>query len=171
MLQELRTRPKQGMLDVKLFIDGKYVDAAERKDVRERNPATDEVIANVAEADTRDVDLAVSAARHAFDEGPWPKMPVAERSAIFMKVARRDPKSGSTSSPSSSRSIPANRSARARTSTSRARPTTSSSSPSYIKYALDRLNPVDDKFLNYTLREPVGVARLHQPVEFAAACC
>lgn len=38
------------------------------------DPRTGEVIANVAEGDARDVDLAVSAARKAFDEGPWPKM-------------------------------------------------------------------------------------------------
>jgi len=38
------------------------------------DPRTGEVIANVAEGDAKDVDLAVSAARKAFDEGPWPRM-------------------------------------------------------------------------------------------------
>lgn len=38
------------------------------------DPRSGEVIANVAEGDARDVDIAVSAARKAFDEGPWPKM-------------------------------------------------------------------------------------------------
>jgi acyl-CoA reductase-like NAD-dependent aldehyde dehydrogenase len=32
------------------------------------------VIANIAEADKEDVDLAVKAAREAFDHGPWPRM-------------------------------------------------------------------------------------------------
>jgi acyl-CoA reductase-like NAD-dependent aldehyde dehydrogenase len=39
------------------------------------DPRSEEVIAEVAEADAADVDLAVKAARKAFDEGPWPKMP------------------------------------------------------------------------------------------------
>lgn len=38
------------------------------------DPRTGGVIANVAEGDAKDVDLAVSAARRAFDEGPWPRM-------------------------------------------------------------------------------------------------
>ena len=38
------------------------------------DPRTGEVIAEVAEGDARDIDIAVSAARKAFDEGPWPKM-------------------------------------------------------------------------------------------------
>lgn len=38
------------------------------------DPRTGDTIANVAEGDREDVDRAVSAARRAFDEGPWPKM-------------------------------------------------------------------------------------------------
>lgn len=38
------------------------------------DPRTGEVIANVAEGDVEDINHAVSAARKAFDEGPWPKM-------------------------------------------------------------------------------------------------
>lgn len=38
------------------------------------DPRTGDVIANVAEGDTEDVNRAVRAARKAFDEGPWPKM-------------------------------------------------------------------------------------------------
>src|SRR5580692_8511888 len=88
MLQAaVRTSPKSGVLDVKLFIDGQYVDAIGGKTFDAVNPATGEVIARVAEADYGDVDLAVRAARRAFDEGPWPRMAVAERSAILMKFA------------------------------------------------------------------------------------
>lgn len=38
------------------------------------DPRTAEVIAHVAEGDAEDINRAVSAARKAFDEGPWPKM-------------------------------------------------------------------------------------------------
>ena len=39
-----------------------------------RDPRSGDVIANIAEADKEDVDIAVKAARKAFDEGPWPRM-------------------------------------------------------------------------------------------------
>jgi coniferyl-aldehyde dehydrogenase len=39
------------------------------------DPRTGEMIARVAEGDKEDVDLAVKAARHAFDSGPWPRLP------------------------------------------------------------------------------------------------
>ncbi|MFN5733754.1 MAG: aldehyde dehydrogenase family protein, partial [Planctomyces sp.] len=38
------------------------------------NPATEDVICEVAEGDAADIDLAVRAARHAFDSGPWSRM-------------------------------------------------------------------------------------------------
>lgn len=38
------------------------------------DPRTGEVIAHVAQAETEDINRAVSAARKAFDEGPWPRM-------------------------------------------------------------------------------------------------
>jgi coniferyl-aldehyde dehydrogenase len=39
-----------------------------------RDPRTGDVIANIAEGDKEDVDLAVRAAREAFDHGKWPRM-------------------------------------------------------------------------------------------------
>jgi acyl-CoA reductase-like NAD-dependent aldehyde dehydrogenase len=39
-----------------------------------RDPRTGDVIATIAEGDKADVDLAVKAAREAFDNGPWPRM-------------------------------------------------------------------------------------------------
>ncbi|GAV79502.1 LOW QUALITY PROTEIN: Pkinase domain-containing protein/Aldedh domain-containing protein [Cephalotus follicularis] len=51
------------------------------------DPRTGEVIAKIAEGDKEDVDLAVKAARHAFDHGPWPRLPGTERGKILMKFA------------------------------------------------------------------------------------
>jgi acyl-CoA reductase-like NAD-dependent aldehyde dehydrogenase len=48
-----------------LFIDGKFVDAESGKTFTTPNPATGEILAEVAEADKADVDKAVSAARRA----------------------------------------------------------------------------------------------------------
>jgi aldehyde dehydrogenase (NAD+) len=57
----------------KMLIDGKWVDSASGKTFETINPATGEVIANVAEGDKADVDKAVKAARKAFEKGPWRK--------------------------------------------------------------------------------------------------
>lgn len=51
------------------------------------DPADALPFAVVAEGDEKDADLAVAAARRAFDEGPWPHTPVAERAALLRRVA------------------------------------------------------------------------------------
>ncbi|CAL9445840.1 Betaine aldehyde dehydrogenase [Streptomyces sp. enrichment culture] len=51
------------------------------------DPADALPFAVVAEGDEKDADLAVAAARRAFDEGPWPRTPVAERAALLRRVA------------------------------------------------------------------------------------
>ena len=47
---------------------------------------TDQVIAQVAEGDAADVDLAVAAARRAFDQGPWSKMTASDRGRLIWKI-------------------------------------------------------------------------------------
>ncbi|KAL8217555.1 hypothetical protein R6Q57_020927 [Mikania cordata] len=73
--------------DTQLLINGKFVDSASGKTFPALDPRTGEVIANVAEGDAEDIDRAVSAARKAFDEGPWPKMTAYERSCILLRFA------------------------------------------------------------------------------------
>jgi aldehyde dehydrogenase (NAD+) len=69
-----------------LLIDGRRVPSSSRRTFRSINPATEEVIATIAEGNERDVDLAVTAARRAF-EGPWRTMRAAERGHILLKWA------------------------------------------------------------------------------------
>jgi len=71
----------------KMLIDGKWVDSASGKTFETLNPATGEVIANVAEGDKADVDKAAKAARKAFEKGPWRKMNARERGRILYKLA------------------------------------------------------------------------------------
>jgi phenylacetaldehyde dehydrogenase len=71
----------------KLFINGKWVEAASGKTFPTYNPATGDVLANVAEADAEDVNRAVKAARAAFETGPWSKMPPAGRGKLIWKLA------------------------------------------------------------------------------------
>src|ERR1700742_1905309 len=70
-----------------MLIDGKLVQAASGKTFPVYNPATGTVIANVPEGDKADVDLAVAAARRAFDDGVWAKVTPSEKSRILWRIA------------------------------------------------------------------------------------
>ncbi|MBI3990670.1 MAG: aldehyde dehydrogenase [Candidatus Omnitrophica bacterium] len=52
------------------------------------NPATGEIIAEASVADEKDVDLAISSARLAFDKGPWPGLSLAERRNFLLKISQ-----------------------------------------------------------------------------------
>ncbi|MGM7724771.1 aldehyde dehydrogenase family protein [Metabacillus sp. Hm71] len=71
----------------KLYINGEFVESKSQKTFDTYNPATGEVLASVYEAGVEDIDLAVKAARKAFDEGPWSKMSASDRSRLMYKLA------------------------------------------------------------------------------------
>ncbi len=71
----------------KMLIDGKWVDAASGKTFATYNPATGEVLAQVAEGDREDIERAVKAARKAFETGPWSKMTASQRGRAIWKLA------------------------------------------------------------------------------------
>ena len=120
------------------------------------NPATEKVITSVAEGDKADIDLAVRAARKAFDEGPWRNMDARERGRILLRIMDL---------------IEKNKDELARLETlDNGKPiseTTNADLPLIIDclfyYAgwADKIHgetiPVRGEFFNYTLREPVGV--------------
>jgi aldehyde dehydrogenase (NAD+) len=70
-----------------LFIGGKFVAPRSGKYFDSINPATEEKLAEIAEADARDIDLAVKAARRAY-KSVWGKMPGRERGKFLYRVAR-----------------------------------------------------------------------------------
>src|ERR1700746_3008165 len=70
----------------KMLIGGKWVDSVSGKTFETYNPATGEVLAQVAEGDKQDIDLAVRAARKAFDSGPWPRMTTSQRGQLIWKL-------------------------------------------------------------------------------------
>jgi aldehyde dehydrogenase (NAD+) len=69
------------------FIGGKWIPAASGKTFDTIHPATEEVIAQVAEGDAADVDLAVDAARDAFENGEWSRMDARDRGALMHRLA------------------------------------------------------------------------------------
>jgi aldehyde dehydrogenase (NAD+) len=70
-----------------LFIGGRWASPASDNVIEIRSPATLELVGTVPEATSDDVDAAVNAARHAFEHGPWPKTPPAERAAVLKRVS------------------------------------------------------------------------------------
>ena len=70
-----------------LFIGGAWVKPRTGERLEVINPATEEKVIAVAAAGVEDVERAVAAAREAFDHGPWPRLPVAERAARLRIVA------------------------------------------------------------------------------------
>ena len=73
--------------DRPMLINGKWVNSLSGKTFPSYNPATGEVLARVAEGDKEDIDLAVKAARAAFENGPWRKMSASQRGRLIWKIA------------------------------------------------------------------------------------
>nr|XP_024376888.1 aldehyde dehydrogenase family 2 member B7, mitochondrial-like isoform X2 [Physcomitrium patens] len=71
----------------KLFINNSFVDSVSGKTFPSIDPRSEEVAVEVAQAAAEDVDRAVKAARKAFEEGPWPRMPGCERAGIMNRIA------------------------------------------------------------------------------------
>ncbi|WP_394277798.1 aldehyde dehydrogenase family protein [Luteococcus sp.] len=70
-----------------LYIDGRWQDAASGATREIHCPADGELVATVAEGDERDAELAIAAARAAFDEGTWPSTPGPERGLLLHRLA------------------------------------------------------------------------------------
>src|SRR5256885_988757 len=70
----------------KLFIGGRWMEAASGKTFETIDPATGEVLARVAEGAAEDIDRAVAAARSSFDRATWRELPPAERAKVLWKI-------------------------------------------------------------------------------------
>jgi acyl-CoA reductase-like NAD-dependent aldehyde dehydrogenase len=147
-----------------LFINGEWRDAAGGATLEVINPATEEVIAEVASADRSDVDAAVAAARAALD-GPWSELSARERGRLIWKIGEKllekadeiarleTLHNGKPIFESRQIEVPA-------------------SAECFQYYAgwADKIHgetvPVKGNYLTYTLREPVGVVAAIVPWNF-----
>lgn len=147
---------KQSLKPFKLFIDGKWEEAVSGRTIPVLNPATGEQLTTVPDAGAEDVDRAVKAARRTFEKGIWRKMNVSQRERIIWRIGELIEKNqeelglleslnnGKTYREALRGDIP---------------PT----SDIFYYYAgwtrkiYGETIPVDGNYLNYTLREPVGV--------------
>jgi gamma-glutamyl-gamma-aminobutyraldehyde dehydrogenase len=69
------------------FIDGAFRDAISGETFETENPATGEVITSVAAGNAADIDLAVRAARRAFEDGRWSRLAPADRKKVLLRFA------------------------------------------------------------------------------------
>ena len=76
-----------GLRDGLMLIGGQWVCAADEASWSHKHPATGEHVASFPVAGAADVDLAVAAARRAFDEGPWPRARAGERARVLRRIA------------------------------------------------------------------------------------
>ncbi len=125
------------------------------------DPSTEEIIAEVPDANEKDVSRAVAAARAAFDSGPWPQTTTQERGRILFRLAERLRKEAGTLAELESRNS--------------GKPIVESEydmadAATCFEYygglatkVAGQVNPVPDNALSFTLREPVGVAALIIP--------
>lgn len=75
-------------IESRAFIDGEFVAASSGRTFACVNPATNQVLAQIADCNGADVDRAVAAARVAFNKGVWSQSSPAERKAVLLKLAR-----------------------------------------------------------------------------------
>ena len=75
------------MLNLKMYMDGQWVDAQSGETREIINPANGSVIAVAAEASAEDAKLAAQAARKAFDSGVWSNLPASQRANYLLKIA------------------------------------------------------------------------------------
>jgi len=150
------------MYYVQHFINGTFVDSISSKTFETLNPSTNEVIGTVADGQAADIDLAVKAARKAFDSGPWPKMNAEQRGKLLRRIAdlivkyvddigeREVQDVGIPVSQVKGGAIPR-----------------AAYNFNYFADMTYRMTgesfPVGESFLNYSLRKPVGVAGLITP--------
>ena len=69
------------------YIGNEWVKPSSSDQLTVINPFTEQAIATVPEGKEADMDLAVSAARNAFDQGPWPKMTASERAKCMGQLS------------------------------------------------------------------------------------
>jgi acyl-CoA reductase-like NAD-dependent aldehyde dehydrogenase len=156
---EIQVKPGQ------LFIDGKWVDASSGKTYDTINPATGDVITQVADGGDADVDAAVRAARRAFESGPWAGMAASDRARILWKmgdlVDKYNEELGTLETLDNGKPIFESRYVDM--------PMVAEVFRYYAGWATKicgETTPVKGPFLHYTLREPLGVVAAIVPWNF-----
>src|SRR5499427_669755 len=139
-----------------MFINGEWVSSKSSKTFPVYDPATEEIIAQVPEANADDVDRAVAAARAAFDDGPWASTTAQERGRVLFRLAEKIRQNAAMPAELESRNS--------------GKPIVEAEydigdvATCFEYYGglatkiLGYVNPVPDNAMSLTLKEPIGVA-------------
>lgn len=152
---------KYDIQPAKHFIDGEYCDGVAGKTFDTVNPTNNEVITTVAEGFQEDIDRAVQAAHRAFHEGPWHDMKTKDRADLMIAIADGIEKNGDELAyiETLDTGLPITQ--------SRGQASRAAANFRFFAEMATRMTgetyPVDNNFLNYTVRKPVGVAGLITP--------
>jgi acyl-CoA reductase-like NAD-dependent aldehyde dehydrogenase len=146
-----------------LFINGQFVKAADGKTAPTLNPHDGSTIADVAQAGTADADKAIAAAEAAFPK--WSNMPAADRGRLLLKLADRIEEHAQDLATLESMDT-----GHPMRDTTRLDVPRTAACFRYFGGMADKLEgtviPVEQGFLNYTLRQPVGVVGQIVPWNF-----
>jgi betaine-aldehyde dehydrogenase len=139
-----------------MYINGESVESVSGAWFPVYEPSTEEILAEVPEANAADVDRAVKAARAAFDSGPWPRTTAQERGRLLFKLADRIQKEAAGLAEMEARNCGKP--------IAEAEFDIADAATCFEYYGglatkvLGHVNPVPDNALSLSLREPVGVA-------------
>ncbi len=139
-----------------MYINGERVESASGAWFPVYDPSTEEIMAEVPEANSTDVDRAVRAARAAFDSGPWPQTTAQERGRLLFKLSDRIRKEAAMLAELEARNCGKP--------IAEAEFDINDTATCFEYYGglatkiLGHVNPVPDNALSLSLREPVGVA-------------
>jgi betaine-aldehyde dehydrogenase len=152
----MATEAKISVRKYQMFINGEWVDSASGKRFPVYDPSTEEVIAEVPEANEKDINRAVAAAKAAFESGAWPQTTAQERGRILLRLAERVRKESSALA-----TLEARNSGKPIVEAEYDINDVATCFEYYGGLAtkvVGHVNPVPDNALSFTLREPIGVA-------------
>src|ERR1700726_4579627 len=152
----MASEAKPSVRRYQMYINGEFVESAGKKYFPVVDPSTEEVMAEVSEANEKDVNRAVAAAKGAFDSGAWPQTTAQDRGRILFKLAERIRKEAAHLA-----ELEARNSGKPIV---EAEYDINDAATCFEYYGgmatkiLGHVNPVPDNALSLSLREPVGVA-------------
>ncbi|HKS81621.1 MAG TPA: aldehyde dehydrogenase family protein [Candidatus Acidoferrales bacterium] len=152
----MASEAKAAVRKYQMYINGEFVGAHRDAPFPVFDPSTEEVIAEVPNADEQDVNCAVAAARAAFDSGAWPETTAQERGRILLRLAERIRKESASLA-----ELEARNSGKPIVEAEYDIADVATCFEYYGGLATKitgTVNPVPDNALSLSLREPVGVA-------------
>ncbi len=155
-IQGKSAKAKAAVRKYKMYLNGEFVESHRGALFPVYDPSTEQVIAEVPEADEKDVDHAVAAAKAAFESGPWSQSTAQDRGRILFRLAERirreTPHLAELEARNSGKPIV------------EAEYDMADAATCFEYYGgmatkvLGHVNPVPDNALSLSLREPIGVA-------------